>query len=714
MASMLFSSPGPAPLSRMSPHRGDIRHCSPRASSPLDIYSDAKEFLAGSPPLLPRRKPSLDASKLPFGGDASPTTANSLSSDRPFQPPKRLPSLTMEEFNAMKQRAGLESRCSDPGAVNRSSESRGESRGHSRSGSRRRRNRMDTKHTNNGVSSAPPTRSVEVSEPLTPGYMTEPPLTEPAAQQGRHRRNGNSPFPRVYSEDSLLTPEGQRSKVPRPKHSRERRVFREQRDLSPASLANAASPQVRSSRALPPTPGLGTSASEASLGRSSSITRVSSKGEMSALRRSPPEPASATPSVEIVARSAEPAAVEPSMVVGRFGLGAADAAGIAEGQARLNAMLTSAREEPSSSSTAAAVAMDDSIRVSAEHDYWDKSYGSDHVADPHSNSGDSGPRNHAALPSTLTCTRGRRGGVMALSLSAFGAECSRDGAKMQASLLGTLSSPAAIHGGRFAWVKGDVLGHGSLGSVYKALDQRTGQMIAVKEVKIDQMDEHDVRFRLALENEVSICQDLKHPHIVRYLGHDYLDSRLYIYLEYMAGGSMAQVLSQFGKLDDSLIAVYTRGLLEGLEYLHTREPPVLHRDIKGANILVGLDCKVKFSDFGCSKRTTDSLSVSMRGSIPWMAPEVIKQTGYGRMADIWSFGCVLIEMGTAKHPWGHFDNPMHAMVRIGMSEDTPPLPEDCCQAMKDFIGLCVRRDKTTRPTARELLQHEFVRDILPE
>jgi len=697
---MLSSPPGPALLSRMSPHRGEIRRYSPRASSPLDIYSDAKEFLAGSPPLLPRRKPSLDANKLPFGGDASPTTGDSLSSERPFAPPKRLPSLTMEEFHAMKQRTGLESRCSDPGAVSRSTESRGESRGQSRSGSRRRRNRMDTKHTNNGVSSAPPTRSLEVSEPLTPGYMTEPPLTEPAAQQGRHRRSGNSPFPRVCSEDSLLTPEGQKSKVSRPKHSRERRVFREQRDLSPASLANAASPQTGNSSRVPPTPGLGTSASASSLGRSASITRLPPHGEVAtALRRSPPEPASAAPSVEIIARPAEP------MPVGRLGLGAADAAGIPESQARLNAMLASAREDPSS-----VAAIVDSIKVSAEHDYWDKSYGSD----PHANSGDSGPRNHAALPSTLTCTRGPRGGVMALSLSAFGNECSRDGGKMQATLLGTLSSPAAIHGGRFAWVRGDVLGHGSLGSVFKALDQRTGQMIAVKEVKIDQMDEHDVKFRLALENEVSICQDLKHPHIVRYLGHDYLDSRLYIYLEYMAGGSMAQVLSQFGKLDDSLIAVYTRGLLEGLEYLHTREPPVLHRDIKGANILVGLDCKVKFSDFGCSKRTTDSMSVSMRGSIPWMAPEVIKQTGYGRMADIWSFGCVLIEMGTAKHPWGHFDNQMHAMVRIGMSEDLPPFPEDGAKAMKDFIGLCVQRDKTKRPTARELLQHEFVRDILPE
>merc|ERR1712048_1485059 len=181
-------------------------------------------------------------------------------------------------------------------------------------------------------------------------------------------------------------------------------------------------------------------------------------------------------------------------------------------------------------------------------------------------------------------------------------------------------------------------------------------------------------------------KELAHPHIVSYLGHDYIDNALYIYLEYMAGGSVAQVLSQFGSFDESLIATYARELLEGLEYLHTRQPVVLHRDIKGANILVGLDCKVKLSDFGCSKRTADTLSQSLRGSIPWMAPEVIQQTGYGRRSDVWSLGCVVIEMATAQHPWGSFDNPMAAMVKIGMSHATPPLPDNVSEICRDFIS----------------------------
>jgi len=181
----------------------------------------------------------------------------------------------------------------------------------------------------------------------------------------------------------------------------------------------------------------------------------------------------------------------------------------------------------------------------------------------------------------------------------------------------------------------------------------------------------------------------------------------------MAGGSVAQVLSQFGRFDETLIQTYARGLLKGLEYLHTREPVVLHRDIKGANILVGLDSRVKLSDFGCSKRTADTLSQSLKGSIPWMAPEVIQQTGYGRRSDIWSFGCVIIEMATAKHPWGSFDNPMAAMVRIGMSQELPPVPACVSKACQSFIVQCTQRDKNLRPLATALLQHEFVQETHP-
>lgn len=268
--------------------------------------------------------------------------------------------------------------------------------------------------------------------------------------------------------------------------------------------------------------------------------------------------------------------------------------------------------------------------------------------------------------------------------------------------------PGAVRGEKFCWVRGELIGRGSLGFVHRGLEANTGQLMAVKEVLIDAKDLNDESFRKSLQNEIDIYKDLQHRSIVGYLGHDYMEGRLYIYLEYMPGGSIAQVLAQFGPIEESLIGRYTANLLEGLEYLHTRSPPVLHRDIKGANILVDINGTVKLSDFGCSKRTMGTAVHTLRGSIPWMAPEVMCQSGYGRKADIWSLGCVLIEMSTASAPWGNFDNCLAAMARIAMSDETPPVPPHLSEAASDFIVRCTRRAQQERPDAVELLEHEFM------
>jgi hypothetical protein len=280
--------------------------------------------------------------------------------------------------------------------------------------------------------------------------------------------------------------------------------------------------------------------------------------------------------------------------------------------------------------------------------------------------------------------------------------------RMEAS--GSVQVPAgAVQGEKFCWVRGELIGRGSLGFVHRALEARTGKLMAVKEVLLDTQDQTDDKFRRSLQNEIDLYKDLNHPCIVAYLGHDYtMEGRLYIFLEYMPGGSIAQVLSQFGPLDESLISRYTCNLLEGLLYLHTRDPPVLHRDIKGANILVGMNGTVKLSDFGCSKRSSATAVHTLRGSIPWMAPEVMCQKSYGRKADIWSLGCVLIEMSTAEAPWGNFDNCLAAMARIAMSEDTPPVPAHLSEVAGDFVKLCTRREAQERPDAAELLKHGFV------
>jgi len=303
----------------------------------------------------------------------------------------------------------------------------------------------------------------------------------------------------------------------------------------------------------------------------------------------------------------------------------------------------------------------------------------------------------------LTCTRGTKG-IIGLSLPPTIAT----EAAALAETMKTMSATDAVHGRDITWVRGEVIGRGNMGTVCRALNQSTGEVIVVKEVSFNAERESDLNLRAALENELEICKTLRHRRIVSFLGYDHIDGNLYIYLEYMAGGSLSHVLQQFGMLEESLIQVYTREVVEGLEYLHAQVPPVLHRDIKGANILVGIDCKVKLADFGCSKREDEDMAFTMRGSVPWMAPEVIMRTGYGKKADIWSLGCVVIEMATASPPWGRLDNPIAAMRLIGMSDQLPAVPASLSPAAQEFVAMSVQRDKEKRFSAGEALQHAFL------
>mmetsp|Transcript_21506 Transcript_21506/g.46749 ORF Transcript_21506/g.46749 Transcript_21506/m.46749 type:complete len:655 (+) Transcript_21506:526-2490(+) len=272
-----------------------------------------------------------------------------------------------------------------------------------------------------------------------------------------------------------------------------------------------------------------------------------------------------------------------------------------------------------------------------------------------------------------------------------------------------LNSDHVVTGRSFKWVRGDCIGRGASGTVYKALNQDTGQLIAVKEVHMDLQRKQDVRFREALQTELKLLSELRHPNIVAYYGCDLLGSVLCMYLEFMAGGSVARVLDQFGPFEESLIADYGRQLLNGLEYLHTQSPYVVHRDIKGANVLLGGDCTVKLADFGCSKREEETRSLTIGGSIPWMAPEVIAHARYGRAGDIWSFGCLMLEMAAAKPPWGHFDNIMAAMIKIGMSSEMPSIPESATPMFRTFVRRCLARDPGRRLSATELLNERFLR-----
>lgn len=257
------------------------------------------------------------------------------------------------------------------------------------------------------------------------------------------------------------------------------------------------------------------------------------------------------------------------------------------------------------------------------------------------------------------------------------------------------------------------LGSGAFGKVWLGL-RDNGEFLAIKEIQLVQGEKYAQRLE-AVENEIELMRNLDHPHIVRYLGsrRDETKNSFYILLEYVSCGSIqALIKTMGGPLDERVIRKYARQILLGLAYLHSRDPPVVHRDIKSANVLVETTGNVKLADFGCSKVFSDLLEGSEYNSVlgtpHWMAPEVIRQEGAGLAADIWSFGCTVLEMATGQPPWSNIRDPTAVMFHVASSNDLPQIPDALSDVGKDFLRLCLQRDPAKRPSAEELLAHSFV------
>jgi len=208
------------------------------------------------------------------------------------------------------------------------------------------------------------------------------------------------------------------------------------------------------------------------------------------------------------------------------------------------------------------------------------------------------------------------------------------------------------------------------------------------------------------ELEISLLKKLDHPNIVKYIDTVRTADHLNIVLEFMENGSLAQNLKLFGTLSQSLCAIYVRQILQGLKYLH--EQGVIHRDIKGANILTTKQGLVKLADFGVATHTSTE-SNEVVGTPYWMAPEIIEMSGPTTACDLWSVGCTIVELLTLKPPY--FDiPPMAALYRI-VQDDHPPLPEDLSPALREFLLQCFKKEPRLRSTADDLLRHRWAHKI---
>ncbi|KAL7254600.1 hypothetical protein ACSBR1_008874 [Camellia fascicularis] len=259
------------------------------------------------------------------------------------------------------------------------------------------------------------------------------------------------------------------------------------------------------------------------------------------------------------------------------------------------------------------------------------------------------------------------------------------------------------------WKRGRLLGRGTFGHVYLGFNSESGQLCAIKEVRVIADDQTSKECLKQLNQEITLLRHLSHPNIVQYYGSELGEETLSVYLEYVSGGSIHKLLQEYGPFREPVIQNYTRQILSGLAYLHGRN--TVHRDIKGANILVDPMGEIKLADFGMAKHITACSSMlSFKGSPFWMAPEVVMNTnGYSLPVDIWSLGCTILEMATSKPPWSRYEG-VAAIFKIGNSKDIPEIPDHLSNDAKNFLKLCLQRDPSARPTAFQLLDHPFVRD----
>ncbi|KAL7820682.1 protein kinase [Trichoderma gracile] len=271
----------------------------------------------------------------------------------------------------------------------------------------------------------------------------------------------------------------------------------------------------------------------------------------------------------------------------------------------------------------------------------------------------------------------------------------------------------------FRWFKGQLIGKGTYGRVYLGMNATTGEFLAVKEVEVNPKAAGGDKSKMkelvaALDHEIDTMQHLDHVNIVQYLGCERKETSISIFLEYIPGGSIGSCLRKHGKFEESVVSSLTRQTLSGLAYLH-REG-ILHRDLKADNILLDLDGTCKISDFGISKKTDNiygnDKSNNMQGSVFWMAPEVIRSQneGYSAKVDIWSLGCVVLEMFAGRRPWSK-EEAVGAIYKIANGE-TPPIPEDIQETIGHlavaFMMDCFQVNPFDRPTADVLLsQHPF-------
>ncbi|XP_022975725.1 mitogen-activated protein kinase kinase kinase 18-like [Cucurbita maxima] len=259
------------------------------------------------------------------------------------------------------------------------------------------------------------------------------------------------------------------------------------------------------------------------------------------------------------------------------------------------------------------------------------------------------------------------------------------------------------------WTRGPAVGRGSSATVYLATDASSGHHFAVKST--------DLSSSALLQKEHALLSKLSSPYLINCLGFD-IETETFklpvfnLFMEYLPQGTLWDAIQRNGgRMEESTIRVFSRQILKGLEYLHANG--LAHCDIKSRNLLMS-DAGLKIADLGCAKFVDGVSGNGVRdfsGSPAFMAPEVARGEEQGFPADIWAFGCTVIEMATGEHPWADIKDPVSALYRIGFTGELPEAPRWLSERARDFVAKCLLKVPKERWTAKQLLEHPFLQEF---
>ncbi|BDA48249.1 Mitogen-activated protein kinase kinase 3 [Coccomyxa sp. Obi] len=250
------------------------------------------------------------------------------------------------------------------------------------------------------------------------------------------------------------------------------------------------------------------------------------------------------------------------------------------------------------------------------------------------------------------------------------------------------------------------IGRGASSVVYKAFLARCGKFVAIKRINCFEREK-----RHQMMNDIKALCNVTEPSLVQFIGayHAPENGQIALVLEYMNGGSLADILQKRGSIPEDVLSVTTAQVLQGLSYLH-RYKHMVHRDIKPANILLDLSGVAKIADFGISAFVDNTMAVchTFTGTVTYMSPERINSRPYSFPADIWSLGLILLECATGRYPYDASDGPLQLMIQV--VEEPVPLPQESAFSaeFRSFVAACMQKDPFKRPTAEGLLSHPFI------